>query len=69
MSSFSVGIKNYIFPVQRNILFESFSVAEKLTKIPLTPKNTLFSSFSMCIPGADIIQPNKMRRGTIVRRR
>ena len=73
IESFSVSLRPPFtsMPLANNsTLFNHFPLCEKIYfKVPLTFKNTIIDAFSLCMPGADIIQPNKMRRGTIVRRR
>ena len=69
ISSFSLGFKKIINPSDRDILFNSFSIGERLNRIPLTKKNKLIQSFSVCIPNEEIININKIRRVSIHRRR
>lgn len=67
--SFSVSAKINIQLKDTNVVFNSFSVCDRLIKVPLTFKNSIIQAFSVCIPSAETIYINKMRRGFIHRRR
>ena len=73
IESFSVSLRQPFttMPLANNsTLFNYFSLCEKVYyKVPLTFKKTIVDAFSLCMPGADIIQTNKYRRGIVIRRR